>query len=232
MRSFLSQIRIGKEVLAALRERGPLFIYHYFAEVVFFDWLHGTDTRRRKMNVVRGTGAVHYVPSFTSVVRTTLRRVRALSGKRFDELQFFDIGCGKAKVLLIYAREFGKAARHPPKGIEYDPELCSAAKKNIDRMDLARSGVEVMCADARLAPGYVTAERAVFFLYNPFAGALFREFVQSVASVPHWLIYVDPVEKPVLLDMGYRIVEAVTGRYHADSWLIAVHDGDRGDVPR
>jgi hypothetical protein len=213
---------------ATLRARGPSFIYHYAREIAWFDWINRTDTSRRKQNAANIDANIHYVASFTSVIECTLAHLRRHVGSRFADLQFIDIGSGKGKVVLVYGRRYGAEARYAPMGIEYDSALCVIANANIARMGLDRIAARVVHDDAMSVRAHLVGNEAIFFLYNPFTGRIFREFVQRAADKPHFLIYVDPVERSFLKERGYKILVDHSGRYHADSWLIASFDPANG----
>lgn len=221
------------EVAAKLKARGLAFIYDYVRDVALFDWINRTDTRRRKQNALRVGANIHYVASFTSVIRHALTELRQRTGDRFAELQFIDVGSGKGKVVLIYGGRYGCEARHAPLGIEYDGALCTIANNNIARMGLDTIGARIIHDDALNVWDHINKGEAIFFLYNPFIGDVFHEFVRKIADVPHFMIYVDPAEREFLQSRGYAILADHHGRYHADSWLIASfdpRDGGKYDI--
>ena len=118
---------------------------------------------------------------------------------------FIDVGAGKGRVVLEAAAHYGFGRVI---GLELSPELASVARSNVSAMaGLRRRGeVEIIVADAtqfRL-PDDVT----VVFLYNPFRGTIFEQFLTCVvASLDRRprtlrLIYRAPFEHDRLLRTG------------------------------
>lgn len=209
------------EIIRKVAQRGPRFVGTYLKDVLAFDLVHSTDTRGRKTGNSASAENIYYVPSFTSVIEATLDTLRNTLGEAFHDCQFVDIGSGKGKAVLVYAMRYGAEARHAPVGIEYDPALCAIANANIAKLGFARLGAAVRADDARNIRAHIAGERLILFLYNPFFGSLFHEFVAQLEGVPHAMIYVDPVEKAHLLARGYRIEAQRSGRYNADTWIVA-----------
>lgn len=217
------------DIVAKASSRGPAFIFRYLREVVWFDVVHRTDTGNRKVDNKATDENIHYVASFTSVIRGTLAVARDVLGQRLAEAQFIDVGSGKGKVVIVAQQELGTTTARPAIGIEYDPELAACANVNIAKVLGGDSGARVMRDDARSTLDHLEAGVAIFFLYNPFVGGIFRDFVQAVATTPHALIYVDPVLKDSLVEQGYTVHREHVGRYHADTWIVASRGlGDAG----
>ncbi len=203
----------------------------YLRESLAFDILRGTNTHLRVPRVAQaGIGpeyedGVLYVASLTSVVRDTLALAEKLLGvERFREAQFFDLGCGKGKALLIYAMEYGRQSRHPAVGIEYERALCEVASKNIRKLKPAAGRAEVHCDSALHIEQYIRSRFLVVYLYNPFQGETLHAVLRTIARYPHVLLYVDPVEKDILPQHGYQIRASHQGRHHATTWLVATKE--------
>lgn len=219
-------------ILKALLRRGPGFILLYAKESLAFDVRHGTNTHLRVPKAKPpGAGSdfqdgVLYVASLTSVVRRTLRVAEAKLGpEKFRDAQFFDLGCGKGKALLVYAMMYGRQARHAAVGIEFEPGLCDIAHSNARKVASTGMGIDVHCDSARNIVRYIKSTSLVIYLYNPFGGQTLRSVLAAIAKFPHVLIYVDPVEQGVLPDFGYEVIEYRQGRHHADTWLVAASAG-------
>ena len=217
-------------IVIALLKRSPLFLFLYAKESLAFDLLHGTNTHLRAPKLEQpGTeterkDGVLYVASWTSVVRRALALSETVLGEeRFREAQFFDLGCGKGKALLVYAMYYGPRANPAAVGIDYDRALCEIAEKNILKLGPAANRVVVHCDSALNIGNYIKAGTLIIYLYNPFQGETLRCTLNRIAKYPHVLIYVDPVEKHILPDYGYEIHAFHQGRYHADTWLLALN---------
>lgn len=222
-----------KKILYAatmLRKRGVGFLWTYFKESIWFDLRHGTRTFARvpkNEQVIAGSAAeadegLLYVASFTSVTRKTATHARDILGRqRFSQAQFFDLGCGKGKALLVFAKLFGKDQNHKAIGVEYDPDLAALASGNVRKCDFAKDRVNVITDSAINLRAYADAETLIVYLYNSFQGETLKSVLDILRDLPHVLIYVDPAEKYRLADYGYRIHHENNGRYNADTWLVA-----------
>ena len=216
--------------ITMLRKRGVGFLWTYFKESIWFDLRYGTRTFARVPkdeqliagNATEADEGLLYVASFTSVTRKTVSNARDILGeKRFSQAQFFDLGCGKGKALLVFAKLFGKGQMHQAVGIEYDPDLAALAQRNILKCGFAKDRVRVVTDSAVNLRSYADADNLVVYLYNSFQGETLKSVLDVLREVPHVLIYVDPAEKHRLADYGYKIHEESNGRYNADTWLVA-----------
>ena len=216
--------------ITMLRKRGVGFLWTYFKESIWFDLRYGTRTFARVPkdeqliagNATEADEGLLYVASFTSVTRKTVSNARDILGeKRFSQAQFFDLGCGKGKALLVFAKLFGKGQMHQAVGIEYDPDLAALAQRNILKCGFAKDRVRVVTDSAVNLRSYADADNLVVYLYNSFQGETLKSVLDVLREVPHVLIYVDPAEKHRLADYGYKIHEENNGRYNADTWLVA-----------
>lgn len=220
MRKLLYAIKV-------LRVRGLRFFWDYFVESVWFDLRHGTHTFARvpkdEQTIERNeTDGLLYVASFTSVTLQTVSITRKLIGpERFAKSQFFDLGCGKGKALLVFAKYFSADVDLNAVGIEYDPTLTELAAQNIAKCNFAKSRVEVVNDSATNLPEYVRSDILIIYLYNSFQGDTLRSVLEELRDIPHVLIYIDPAEKHILPDYDYQVHHENQGRYNADTWLVA-----------
>lgn len=88
---------------------------------------------------------------------------------------FFDIGCGKGRVLCC-------AAQVPLRrvvGIEMNPEAAAAARANSARMRGRRAPVQVIEGDARKAD---YTDGTAFYLFNPFGADVLRAVLERIRA--------------------------------------------------
>ncbi len=214
----------ARRIAAVLRERGLRFIVDYFVEVVWFDVRHGTDTFRHKPGTAGGgppADGVHYVASFTSVVNRVLDVAERVLGERFASAQFVDLGCGKAKALLVYELRRRSQSHPPALGVEFDADLVAVALRNLERIRPAGAGATIVCDDAARLGSHLSGAPLIVYLYNPFGRATLHRVLDELARVEHVVLYVDPTHRSELLDRGYAVVEEHVGRYRADTWVVA-----------
>jgi predicted RNA methylase len=142
---------------------------------------------------------VAYSPTPTRLFRKILRSLPVRTPSSFT---FVDLGCGKGRTLLLAAeRGFGRVI-----GVEFDPELAAAARRNIAAYELAapsRAGlIEVVEADAACYDFPV--EPTVVFLFNPFGEATLRAVVDRIEETlalwprPFVVAYYNPMHTEVL----------------------------------
>jgi glycosyltransferase involved in cell wall biosynthesis len=220
-----------RSLVSSLLARKPTFLFSYFFESYLFDLIHHTDTHMRIPKRALGHGqsspsfcdGIHYVASFSSVIRSTLELARQSLGPRFELAQFVDLGCGKGKSLIIYSLKYGKRARHPCLGIEYDLTLCQTALGNFAKVGIASDRVQLIHGSATDLQKYVKSGLLLVYIYNSFTGETLMSTLESMSEYPHLLIYVDPCERNALSSFDYDILYEQHGSYHADTWLIAMN---------
>ena len=115
---------------------------------------------------------------------------------------FVDIGCGKGRMLCLFAR------RHLAKcvGIEVDAELARAARANAARLRGRKAPIEVWVGDAVEAD---YSEGTIFWLLNPFGAqtlaAVLERIERTLEAAPRriQIIYVNPMHEGVLRSAGW-----------------------------
>ena len=113
----------------------------------------------------------------------------------FARFSFVDLGCGKARALLL-------ASRHPFReilGVELDPTLAAIARHNLRSFTAPwqqSHNLTVLHADATSVDLPLTP--TVLFLYNPFLAPVLRRVLRrlerSLRDHPRelWLLYINP----------------------------------------
>jgi SAM-dependent methyltransferase len=130
-----------------------------------------------------------------------IRRIIGVLDVSADDV-FYDIGCGKGRCLCMLAR----LPIRRVVGIELDPVLVSAARKNAERLRRRRAPIEVRCQDAATAD---YSEGTIYFLYSPFGPATMRDVLngiqKSLVVQPRkiTIIYYNAMFGDVLLTCGW-----------------------------
>jgi hypothetical protein len=86
---------------------------------------------------------------------------------------FVDIGAGKGRVICFMAGLKLKKVV----GVELDPVLRDAARKNIERLKVRNSPIELAAVDAA---DYDVSEGTVFFFFYPFKHTTFNRVLQNI----------------------------------------------------
>jgi SAM-dependent methyltransferase len=150
-------------------------------------WWKGPTTEKSRFrdNHKYASPDYHYI-------RKTVKILNAAS-----EDVVFDIGCGKGRVLCLFAREPVKKCV----GVELMEDLCHEARANAVRMRGRRSPVEIFCQDAAQAN---LAEGTIYYLFNPFGAetldAVLQNIRRSLSEFPRRvrIVYHNSVHKAVL----------------------------------
>jgi SAM-dependent methyltransferase len=153
------------------------------------DRWYGIDTYASAIDRGQQThaDASPYEPLGYAALRTILREVTL----REDDV-FFDIGCGKGRVLCLFARRNLKKCV----GIEYLPDLAAAALTNSRRARNLRTPIEIRVEDAAITD---YSEATLVLFYNPFGVERMRRCLaqirESVSAHPRpmRIIYANPI---------------------------------------
>ncbi len=147
-----------------------------------YDFRNGLNTTtwvRFKELTVQGNDIERsrpYQPTRVVPLRRLLRKVRPSLPANSVLL---DIGCGKARVLLI-ASEFDFDT---VRGVEFARELCEIAGDNCTKYKdstKSRTNFEIIEGDA--ANYQIRADENVFFLFNPFDGVILSKVINNISN--------------------------------------------------
>jgi SAM-dependent methyltransferase len=117
--------------------------------------------------------AVLYEPTSPQLFRKIMRSLSFLPAR----LSFFDVGCGKGRVLLMAT----KYAFRRIVGIEFAPELIAVAEDNVMRFQARHLGatkIEVIGMDA--TQHEFPDEDSVIFLANPFTEEIMVKVLENI----------------------------------------------------
>lgn len=200
------------------KARGLRLPVQYFFQNHLFDLVHHTDTHFRlekKDYAIHPEGfdsGILYMSSVTKEVKSALQKVKNLSKDRFFDFQFFDLGCGKGKSILLYTLLYGNKAKHKAIGVEYYEPLAEIARKNLDIIRKTNQA-QIEHSDARQFSMKVSSDRLIIYLYNPFGEEILEAVLQSCSDKEVFVIYTDPAHHQVLLSHGFKPVFSKTGHF-------------------
>lgn len=203
-------------------------------EDIIFDLRYRTDTVRRvsldDLTVVGKTKdeANPYHPTRGRVFR------KVMSQLSFPpDSVFVDFGSGKGKMLMLASRLGFKRVV----GVEFSPELCAIAEKNIKTWFKAygQSEIQVVCCDAGDYP--VQGNENIFFMFNPFGAAVMQLVIGNITSSLNrhprkvWMVYGDPSERAVIEELkGVReILSYSYGGFDFSVWVMGETPAYRND---
>lgn len=203
-------------LLASLRRRGPVKTARLAWDEWRFDRRHGLDTGGLAPAAAGGHPAAEpYMPTAPA----TFAEILGQLDPPVRRGAFLDLGCGKGRVMALAAQ----AGLQPVIGVELDPALARAARRNLARLPgAAGAAARVIVQDAARYP--IPAEVSMFYLFNPFSGAVLDRVLENIraslegAPRPHVLIYMNPVCHDRFLQAGFRLdrrgESAVGQAYH------------------
>lgn len=87
----------------------------------------------------------------------------------------FVLGCGQGRAVCHFARQGIRKVV----GVEIDPRLCEAAKKNGESLRGRQAEIEIHNIDAALED---TSEGTVFFMFNPFGEQTLRMVLKNIEA--------------------------------------------------
>lgn len=136
----------------------------------------------------------------------------SLEGLRIDlrAFDFIDFGSGRSFAVML-------AARYPFRsvtGVEFARELHEDARANIAWLQAHKTLAvpDINLVHASVLEWPLPARPSVFFLYNPFTGAVMEGFLDRlVASLrtaprPHWLLYLNNKEHELVTARGFNAI--------------------------
>lgn len=115
---------------------------------------------------------------------------------------FYDLGCGKGRVLCHFARKPIRKAV----GVEYDPELAELAAENVRTLAARRAETSVIVGDAA-AQDY--SDATLIFMFNPFGADTMRRVLGRVSGRSALrIVYAGPVQAPVFAEFpALRVID-------------------------
>ncbi len=144
-----------------------------------FDEQFGTDTAGRistsKLDIESSDWVFGH--GYQAASAEWLREVIGRLGIRHADYHFFDLGCGKARPVLV-ASDFPFAR---VVGVEWSPELVEVARKNLEvyaHPAQACRDIEVRRGDATTTA--LPAAPLVIYMYNPFTSEIMSRCIENI----------------------------------------------------
>ncbi len=204
------------------RKHGIKLPYRYFKDAHYFDISKGTNThywRPKDLEIdtnwskERFNGVI-YMPSWTSEVKKSLNFLYSILGNNFGSFQFLDAGCGRGKPIFIY-RDFIKKKKllktFSALGIDYSASNINIAKKNLTKISNKRDqrsipNIEFINSEISNFQKYISCEKLIIYMYNPFGGDVLRNFVKQLTSYKCYVIYNNPENLDFFLEKDFELL--------------------------
>ena len=178
----------------------------------------------RRVAVIPGHGA-GYQPTATTVIDYWFKRLRRIAPEAFTDRVFVDVGCGKGKVLIRWAKLLRRHGMEQKlEGVELDDALFTECYHRLIREGMG-GVVELYGADA---VGFPYPEKALCWMFNPFDEHSVRSWASSMDAIVDALVILNnPVHANVLLEEGFILIDlwdrSSTGH---DSWFLMWRGAD------
>ena len=168
--------------------------------------------------VVAGHGS-GFQPTPTKVIDYWFARLRQIAPEVFEDRVFVDVGCGKGKVLIRWAKLLERhGLQQRLMGVESDDGLFIECERRLIREGLDEA-VEAYCDDAI---GFPYPDKCLFWMFNPFDEHSVGAWCRSMDAIVDALVILNnPVHANVLLEEGFILIDlwdrSSTGH---DSWFL------------
>ena len=165
-----------------------------------FDRRHGVETagniplRAFAIDPQLAAGGNAYQPANEEDLETAIELLPIDRG-RFD---FFDLGCGKGKALIVASRFNFRSLT----GVELIENLSQAAETNLRRLGINR--VSIFTMDVRSFR--FSGSHVLIFMFNPFDASVLDKVVENLKNHQNsetWIIYHAAVHSQVLKRSGF-----------------------------
>ena len=158
--------------------------------------------------VVAGHGA-GFQPTPTPVIDYWFGRLRQIAPEVFTERVFVDVGCGKGKVLIRWAKllkRHGLVQRLV--GVESDEALLEECERRFRNEKVEEGDVQTFLADAPDFEYEVMGNKFLFWMFNPFSSYAVDDWCrQMAASIDALVVLNNPVHANVLLEEGFILID-------------------------
>jgi len=146
----------------------------------------------------------HYQAASYTVLNLILQ---ALPNKSRD-YAFYDIGCGKGRVLFM-ASQLGHKNLY---GIELDKVLLEDAKKNLQPLLLKNVNTRLQLIQKNVLEYRFEDQPSVYFLFNPFNAEVMEGFIENVLNTNKhecYMIYMNPLFSRVFTQKNIRVYRTI-----------------------
>ena len=191
------------------KSRGLRLVIRYFFDAHLYDLKNKTNTATMKVVDFSGVSkelntwkSSDYMVSWTSVVSKIFKAIYEYDPRAL-EFQFFDVGSGKGKVLLVWAEKLRERKIDSPLiGVEIDESLNLICSENFRKRNLRHPKL----FSTSIFDGEIIPHRSptIYFLYNPFDEIAVEKFCNLIDGV-YLIVYVNPVHHDVISNFNTLI---------------------------
>ena len=185
------------------KSKGFYLPYKYFIENHFFDLKRKINTHslveKKEFNekIHNLANGVHYACSWESTIVFSLKKAISKVNNNLNDFVFYDIGCGKGKVIIVW-KEFllKNNLNNSIYGLDYSSELIKIAKQNYFKVFNQHGNF----VDSDVSNVYFKKNKYyLFYLYNPFDEKILSIFLRKIKFCNFLLIYNVPLHHDLFL---------------------------------
>ena len=185
------------------RSKGFYLPYKYFVENHLFDLKRNINTHslveKKQFNkkIENLDNGVHYACSWESTIVLSLKIAISEISSNLNNFSFYDIGCGKGKVVIVW-KEFllKNNLNNSIFGLDYSSELTEIAKQNYFKI-FNQHGNFIHSDVSNV--NFKKNKYYLFYLYNPFDKKILSIFLRKIKYSNFLLIYNVPLHHDLVL---------------------------------
>ena len=207
------------------RSKGFYLPYKYFVENHLFDLKRNINTHslveKKQFNkkIENLDNGVHYACSWESTIVLSLKIAISEISSNLNNFSFYDIGCGKGKVVIVW-KEFllKNNLNNSIFGLDYSSELTEIAKQNYFKI-FNQHGNFIHSDVSNV--NFKKNKYYLFYLYNPFDEKILSIFLRKIKFCNFLLIYNVPLHHNLFLkDKKINLVYQKIGKHLNENFNI------------
>jgi len=176
--------------------RGPLA--HF--KLLFQEWLYERKFGIHTAGFKKSNSQKHN--HYQAASYLVLNRIFKYLAPKTKDYAFYDIGCGKGRVLFMAAK-FGYKNLN---GIELDKDLLEEAKSNLAGVISGKKEFILKLYDIDVLEHLYENQASVYFLFNPFDAEVLNLFLKRVISHNNqdcYFVYMNPIHSSVFEQLNF-----------------------------
>jgi SAM-dependent methyltransferase len=182
---------------------------------VYFERRYGIRTTGFKTS--QSVKYHHYQAAAYSVLKRVFNEIKPLT----TGYAFYDIGCGKGRVLFM-AAETGYKKLY---GIELDASLMEEAKQNLKSQLIKEMAPKIHFEQKNVLEYTFENQSSVYFLFNPFNAEVMKGFVDRVLSSNKqgcYFVYMNPLFSKVFENKGIQVHKVIRSFLYTEAIIYRV----------
>jgi len=201
------ELKFGiKDYIEMFKARGIRLPINYFIENQLFDIKYKTETHiwmPKEYYSIKPTNfdnSTLYMASWTSIVKKSTFRAISIMNEKSSQFQFFDIGCGKGKVLCLWELLL-RNNHYEFFGVEFNKELAGICERNLKIIKSKKTSIirkDILDIDFSSYGKYL-----LIYMFNPFNEKIMIPFLDKLKNKSVVMIYNNPVHSKTILDNGF-----------------------------